>query len=33
MKMDGEIRVATDARYKNIYNTLKKLNVVEDFHN
>lgn len=33
MKMDGEIRVATDARYKGIYNTLKKLNVIEDSHN
>ncbi len=33
MKMDGDIRVATDAKYKSLYNTLKRLNVVEDSHN
>lgn len=32
MKMDGRIRVATDAKYKEIYNNMKNNGTVEDFH-
>ncbi|EKD55838.1 MAG: hypothetical protein ACD_59C00024G0003 [uncultured bacterium] len=32
MKMDGKIRVATDAKYKELYNNMKGNGVVEDFH-
>lgn len=32
MKMDGKIRVATDAKYKELYNSMKSNGVVEDFH-
>lgn len=32
MKMDGKIRVATDAKYKELYNNIKNNGVVEDFH-
>lgn len=32
MKMDGKIRVATDAKYKELYNNIKSNGVVEDFH-
>ena len=32
MKMDGKIRVATDARYKELYNNMKNNGTVEDFH-
>lgn len=32
MKMDGQIRVKTDARYKELYNNMKNSFVVGDFH-
>ena len=32
MKMDGNIRVATDARYKELYNNMKNNGAVDDFH-
>jgi len=32
MKMDGKIRVATDAKYKELYNNMKNNGAVEDFH-
>ncbi len=32
MKMNGQIRVATDAKYKEIYNNMKNKGVIEDFH-
>ena len=32
MNMDGQIRVYTDARYKDLYNNMKSRGVVEDFH-
>lgn len=32
MKMDGQIRVKTDARYKELYNNMKNNFVVGDFH-
>jgi hypothetical protein len=32
MKMDGDIRVGTESKYKEIYNNLKNNNVIEDFH-
>jgi hypothetical protein len=30
--MDSEIRVSTDVKYKEIYNDLKNVNAIEDFH-
>jgi len=30
MKMDGKIRVATDARYKELYNNMKSSGTVGD---
>ena len=32
MKMDGKIRVATDAHYKELYNNMKGSGTVGDFH-
>jgi len=32
MKMDGKIRVATDAHYKELYNNMKSSGTVGDFH-
>lgn len=32
MNMDGQIRVKTDARYKELYNNMKNSLVVGDFH-
>ena len=32
MKMDGNIRVATDVRYKELYNNMKNNGAVDDFH-
>ncbi|MHC1729710.1 MAG: hypothetical protein AB9866_27520 [Syntrophobacteraceae bacterium] len=32
MKMDGKIRVATDAKYKELYNNMKNYGAVEDAH-
>lgn len=32
MNMDGQIRVFTDAKYKELYNNMKSRGVVEDFH-
>ena len=32
MKMDGNIRVATDAKYKELYNNMKNYGTVDDFH-
>jgi len=32
MKMDGNIRVATDAKYKELYNNMKSCSSIEDFH-
>lgn len=32
MKMDGQIRVATDAHYKELYNNMKSCGTIGDFH-
>jgi hypothetical protein len=32
MKMDGKIRVATDAKYKELYSNMKSNGVIEDSH-
>jgi len=32
MKMDGNIRVATEAKYKELYNNIKNNGAVDDFH-
>jgi hypothetical protein len=32
MKMDGNIRVATEAKYKELYNNMKNNGAVDDFH-
>lgn len=32
MKMDGRIRVHTDAKYKELYNNMKNNGAVDDFH-
>ncbi len=32
MKMDGKIRVATDAKYKELYSNMKNYGAVEDAH-
>ena len=32
MKMDGNIRVATEAKYKELYNNMKANGAVDDFH-
>lgn len=32
MKMDGKLRVATEASYKELYNNMKSVGVVDDFH-
>lgn len=32
MKMDGNIRVATEAKYKELFNNMKSNGVVDDFH-
>ncbi len=32
MRMDGNIRVHTDAMYKELYNNMKNNGVIEDFH-
>jgi hypothetical protein len=30
--MDGNIRVATEAKFKELYNNMKNIGVIEDFH-
>jgi hypothetical protein len=32
MKMDGNIRVATDVKYKELYNNMKSNGAMDDFH-
>lgn len=32
MKMDGNIRVATEAKYRELYNNMKNYGAVDDFH-
>ncbi|MBA3006217.1 MAG: hypothetical protein FP810_06455 [Desulfocapsa sp.] len=32
MKMDGNIRVATETKYKELYNNMKSYGATEDFH-
>jgi hypothetical protein len=32
MKMDGNIRVATEAKYKELYNNMKSCGATDDFH-
>lgn len=32
MKMDGNIRVATEAKYKELYNNMKDRGAIDDFH-
>jgi len=32
MKMDGNIRVATEVKYKELYNNMKTTGAVDDFH-
>ncbi len=32
MRMDGEVRVATETKHKGLYNDLKKYRAINDFH-
>lgn len=32
MKMDGNLRVATEVKYKELYNNMKNIGAVDDFH-
>ncbi|MEI8149745.1 MAG: hypothetical protein WCG53_04270 [Actinomycetes bacterium] len=32
MKMDGDIRVATEPKYKELYNNMKSFRAIDDFH-
>jgi hypothetical protein len=32
MKMDGNIRIATDAKHKELYNNMKSYGAIDDFH-